>query len=87
MPYGRTTLPVASKGLRREHLARPAYHCAPFGAGFGFLANRQWPTGYVDLQETKPTPKSSNLASKASFATPSYKKNTIKINSINLNLP
>jgi len=40
MPYGRTTLPVAGKGLRSKHLARPAYHRAPFGIGFGFLANR-----------------------------------------------
>ena len=71
MPYGRTTLPVAGKGLRSKHLARPAYHRAPFGIGFGFLANRLWPIGYVDLQETKPTPKSSNLASKASIAIPS----------------
>lgn len=40
----------------------------PFGAGFGFFANRLWPLGYVDLRETEPTPKSSNLGSKANIA-------------------
>ena len=43
----------------------------PFSAGFGFLANRLWPIGYVDLQEIKPALKSSYLARKASYATPS----------------
>ena len=42
-----------------------------FSAGFRFFVNRLWPIGYVDLRKTKPTKKSSNLASKASFAIPS----------------
>ena len=40
----------------------------------GFLANRLWPIGYVDLRETEPAQKSSNLANKASFAKGSYEK-------------
>ena len=40
----------------------------PFGTDFGFLANRLWPIGYVNLRGTKSEPKSSHLDLKASFA-------------------
>jgi len=42
-----------------------------FLAGFGFLANRLWSIEYVNLRETNPAKKSSNLTSEASFAIPS----------------
>ena len=45
-----------------------------FFVGFGFFAKCLWPIGYVTLQKTEPTKKSSNLAHAASFAIPSCEK-------------
>jgi hypothetical protein len=50
-----------------------------FFVGFGFLAKRLWPIGYVALRKTGPTKKSSNLTREASFAIPSGEKIDLEI--------
>ena len=45
---------MSENNLSLRELRNPIWGpiCA-LGAGFGFLTNRLWPIGYVDLRETK----------------------------------
>ena len=73
-------MPGFLEGFSIEVITKlPRAQICAFCAGFGFLASCLWPTGYVNLQETKPAQKSSNLVSTDSFVITSITKNNCMV--------
>jgi hypothetical protein len=70
-PLGLGGNPAPYLSLKRELQNSIRSQIRAFFVGFGFLAKRLWPIGYVALRKTEPTKKSSNLTREASFAIPS----------------